>query len=151
MAKKGREKVNRGTATSANARELGAVENESKRESIKQNAPAPTLPGPAVRNSEAYLLVVIGVVSAFGPFLTDFYLPALPALARWFEAPASLVQLSLTVSMVGLAVGQLLFGPLSDKYGRKAPLLGSMVLFVAATVACIGGLCLVMSFSSLVG
>ena len=90
-----------------------------------------------MRNSEAYLLVVIGVVSAFGPFLTDFYLPALPALARWFEAPASLVQLSLTVSMVGLAVGQLLFGPLSDKYGRKAPLLGSMVLFVAATVACI--------------
>ena len=104
---------------------------------MKQNATAPTLPGPAVRNSEAYLLVVIGVVSAFGPFLTDFYLPALPALARWFEAPASLVQLSLTVSMVGLAVGQLLFGPLSDKYGRKAPLLGSMVLFVAATVACI--------------
>lgn len=104
---------------------------------MKYTSAVSALHGSAVRNSGAYLLVVFGLVSAFGPFLTDFYLPALPALADWFDAPASLVQLSLTLSMAGLAAGQLVFGPLSDKYGRKAPLLGSMVLFVAATVASI--------------
>ncbi len=104
---------------------------------MKYTSAVSALHGSAARNSGAYLLVVFGLVSAFGPFLTDFYLPALPALADWFDAPASLVQLSLTLSMAGLAAGQLVFGPLSDKYGRKAPLLGSMVLFVAATVACI--------------
>lgn len=104
---------------------------------MKYTSAVSALHGSAARNSGAYLLVVFGLVSAFGPFLTDFYLPALPALADWFDAPASLVQLSLTLSMAGLAAGQLVFGPLSDKYGRKAPLLGSMVLFVAATVASI--------------
>mgnify|MGYP002243398825 CR=1 FL=1 len=74
-------------------------------------------------NSKLYILVVIGIVSAFGPFVTDFYLPALPVLAGYFDTTASLVQLSLTFSMVGLAVGQLVIGPLSDKYGRKKPLM----------------------------
>ena len=61
-------------------------------------------------NSKLYILVVIGIVSAFGPFVTDFYLPALPVLAGYFDTTASLVQLSLTFSMVGLAVGQLVNG-----------------------------------------
>ena len=80
-------------------------------------------------NSKLYILVVIGIVSAFGPFVTDFYLPALPVLAGYFDTTASLVQLSLTFSMVGLAVGQLVIGPLSDKYGRKKTLMASLVLF----------------------
>lgn len=89
------------------------------------------------KNSKLYILVIIGIVSAFGPFVTDFYLPALPALSGYFATTASLVQLSLTFSMIGLAVGQLIIGPLSDKYGRKLPLLVSLYLFCVSTLGCI--------------
>ena len=89
------------------------------------------------RNSELYLLLVVGAISAFGPFVTDFYLPALPSLNEYFHTTASLVQLSLTFSMVGLAVGQLVIGPLSDKYGRKSPLLLSLVAFSVSTLGCL--------------
>lgn len=89
------------------------------------------------RNSELYLLLMVGAISAFGPFVTDFYLPALPSLNEYFHTTASLVQLSLTFSMVGLAVGQLLIGPLSDKYGRKSPLLLSLVAFSVSTLGCL--------------
>lgn len=90
-----------------------------------------------LRNSKSYILWTIGTVSALGPFVTDFYLPSLPALARYFSTTTSLVQLSLTYSMIGLAVGQLLLGPLSDRFGRRKPLLWSMVLFCIATVCCL--------------
>lgn len=89
------------------------------------------------QNSFPYLLTVVGMVSAFGPFVTDFYLPALPALSDYFQTTASLAQMSLTVSMVGLAIGQLFIGPLSDRYGRKHPLMLSLVLFVLSTVGCL--------------
>lgn len=88
-------------------------------------------------NSKLYILIIIGIVSAFGPFVTDFYLPALPALSGYFTATASLVQFSLTFSMIGLAVGQLIIGPLSDKYGRKQPLLISLYLFCVSTLGCL--------------
>lgn len=88
-------------------------------------------------NSSLYILLLVGVVSAFGPFVTDFYLPALPALGSYFDTSASMAQLTLTVSMVGLSVGQLFIGPLSDRYGRKLPLIASLVLFILSTVACL--------------
>lgn len=77
------------------------------------------------------------MLTAFGPFVTDMYLPSLPAMTSYFNAGTSSVQLGLTFSMLGLAAGQILFGPLSDKYGRRAPLLVSMGLFLASTLACI--------------
>lgn len=89
------------------------------------------------RNSKLYILIFTGIVSAFGPFVTDFYLPALPALSEYFDTTASLVQLSLTFSMIGLAVGQLIIGPLSDKYGRKSPLMVSLVVFCISTLGCL--------------
>lgn len=89
------------------------------------------------KNSKLYILITIGIVSAFGPFVTDFYLPALPALSGYFHTTASLVQLSLTFSMIGLAVGQLIIGPLSDKYGRKRLLLISLSLFCLSTLGCL--------------
>ena len=70
-----------------------------------------------------FLLVFLGLLTAFGPFVTDMYLPALPSMVEGFGTTTSLVQLSLTSCMVGLAVGQLLFGPMSDRYGRKPVLL----------------------------
>ena len=87
-------------------------------------------------NSALYILLLVGTISAFGPFVTDFYLPALPALSTYFDTSASMVALTLTVSMVGLAIGQLFIGPLSDRYGRKLPLLASLILFILSTLAC---------------
>lgn len=89
------------------------------------------------KNSNFYILIIIGIVSAFGPFVTDFYLPALPVLSGYFATTASLVQLSLTFSMIGLAIGQLIIGPLSDKYGRRRPLLISLCLFCVSTLGCL--------------
>lgn len=77
------------------------------------------------------------MLTAFGPFVTDMYLPSLPSMTGYFGTTASMVQLGLTFSMLGLAAGQILFGPLSDKYGRRAPLIISMLLFLASTAACI--------------
>lgn len=90
------------------------------------------------QNSSLYILILVGIVSAFGPFVTDFYLPALPALGSYFTTSASMVQLTLTVSMIGLAIGQLFIGPLSDRYGRKMPLVVSLILFILSTVGCLG-------------
>ncbi len=66
-----------------------------------------------------YLIIVLGMLSAFGPFVIDMYLPAMPEMTKVFSASVSSVQLGLTFCMVGLAFGQVIFGPLSDKYGRK--------------------------------
>lgn len=83
------------------------------------------------------LFVTLGLLTAFGPFVTDFYLPALPALADYFRSSASMAQMSLTTGMLGLAVGQVFIGPISDRYGRRIPLLVSMAAFIAATTFCI--------------
>lgn len=88
-------------------------------------------------NSRIFLLVLLGMLSAFGPFVTDMYLPSLPAMGDYFNTTSSMVQLGLTTSMVGLAVGQVLFGPLSDRYGRRMPLLVAMWLFLVSTVFCL--------------
>lgn len=88
-------------------------------------------------NSKVFLLVLLGMLSAFGPFVTDMYLPSLPAMADYFSTNSSMVQLGLTTSMIGLALGQIFFGPLSDKYGRRPLLLASMGLFIISTVFCL--------------
>mgnify|MGYP000758907606 FL=1 len=77
------------------------------------------------------------MLTAFGPFVTDMYLPSLPSMEAYFATTSSMVQLGLTFSMIGLAVGQIIFGPLSDKYGRRPLLLASMWLFIISTVACV--------------
>lgn len=83
-----------------------------------------------------YLIVFLGLLSAFGPFVIDMYLPALPEMTEVFDCDLSTVQLGLTFCMVGLAAGQLVFGPASDKYGRKPVLVFSLVVFVAASLIC---------------
>ncbi|UKI43086.1 MAG: multidrug effflux MFS transporter [Porphyromonadaceae bacterium] len=79
----------------------------------------------------------LGMLTAFGPFLTDFYLPVLPEMAEFFHTSPTLASLSLTTGMIGLAAGQVFIGPLTDKYGRKHILVASMALFAIATVLCI--------------
>ena len=84
-----------------------------------------------------FLIILLGALSAFGPFVTDMYLPTLPSLAEVFHSTPSLVQMGLSMSMLGLAVGQVFFGPISDKYGRRRVLIVSMVLFALSTMMCI--------------
>lgn len=88
-------------------------------------------------NSKVFLLILLGMLTAFGPFVTDMYLPSLPSMGDYFSTTSSMVQLGLTTSMIGLAVGQVFFGPLSDRYGRRLPLLVAMWLFIISTLLCL--------------
>ena len=82
------------------------------------------------------LIAIMGMLTAFGPICTDIYLPAIPEITKQFAASASAVQLSITATFFGLALGQIVVGPLSDRYGRKKPLLICLVVFSLASLAC---------------
>jgi len=82
------------------------------------------------------LLLILGALSAFGPLAIDFYLPSFPTLARVFATDVEHVQLSLAVYFIGLAIGQLIYGPLADRFGRRKPLLAGVALFSVASLAC---------------
>ncbi len=86
--------------------------------------------------SDAYLLVFLGLISAMSPLSTDMYLPGLPELRADFGISPSLAQLTLTMTMAGMAVGQVAGGPLSDRFGRKKPLLFGMAGFLLMSAAC---------------
>lgn len=78
-------------------------------------------------------ILILGTLSATGPLSIDLYLPALPQMMRQFQTSTSLIQLSLTACLLGLAFGQLIAGPLSDHYGRKKPLLAGFLVFAVAS------------------
>ncbi|WP_159888422.1 Bcr/CflA family efflux MFS transporter [Paenibacillus puerhi] len=80
--------------------------------------------------------LLLGIFSALGPFTIDMYLPSFPEIAEEFGTQASLVQLSLTACLLGLAVGQLVMGTLSDVMGRRKPLLLAMILYAGASLIC---------------
>src|SRR5690625_5505345 len=71
-----------------------------------------------------------------GPLNIDMYLPSFPGIASDLDTTATLVQTSLTACLLGLAIGQLIFGPLSDSLGRKRPLLVALPLFAGASLLC---------------
>lgn len=89
------------------------------------------------QNMKVFIPATLGMLTAFGPFVTDFYLPVLPEMTGYFHTTPALASMSLTAGMIGLAFGQLFIGPLTDKYGRKRILVGSMLLFVVASLLCI--------------
>jgi MFS transporter, DHA1 family, multidrug resistance protein len=76
------------------------------------------------------------VLTSFGPITTDLYLPALPKVGDSLDVAASQVQVTLTASLIGLAAGQAIAGPLSDSLGRRRPLLVGLVLFVLSSLGC---------------
>src|SRR3990167_7951425 len=82
------------------------------------------------------ILLILGALSAFGPLAIDFYLPSFPTLARVFATDVEHVQLSLAAYFIGLALGQLVYGPLADRFGRRKPLLAGALLFRLASLPC---------------
>lgn len=82
------------------------------------------------------LAIPLGLMAGLGPLCIDLYLPALPELAKDLSLNATGAQLSLTSGLAGLALGQLIFGPLSDKYGRLRPLMISLLILIIASIAC---------------
>ena len=82
------------------------------------------------------LTVLLAALSAIGPLTTDMYLPSLPDIARLLNASTAQVQLTVSAYLLGFAFGQIFYGPLADRHGRKPVLLGAMALYCAASLAC---------------
>lgn len=83
------------------------------------------------------MIVVLGALVALGPLTIDMYLPALPGIAEELSVSSSVAQLTLTGTLAGLALGQLIVGPLSDSVGRRRPLMAGVVLHMLASLLCI--------------
>ncbi|MGW8464581.1 multidrug effflux MFS transporter [Pseudomonas sp. CLCA07] len=81
-------------------------------------------------------ILILGALSAFGPLAIDFYLPAFPAMALAFGTDEKHVQLTLAAYFLGLSIGQLFYGPVADRFGRRIPLLTGVGLFTLASLAC---------------
>src|SRR5690606_10020313 len=81
-------------------------------------------------------LVILGLLSAIGPFSIDMYLPGFESIAESLQTTVSHIQLSLTSFFIGIASGQLIFGPLLDRFGRKIPLVVGLVIYVVASLSC---------------
>lgn len=84
-----------------------------------------------------WLTIFLGMMTAIAPLSTDMYLPALPEVQADFGVSTSLVQMTLTMTTLGMAFGQILAGPLSDLYGRRMPLFIGMLVFIGATLGCV--------------
>lgn len=83
-----------------------------------------------------YLVFILGGLSALAPLSIDMYLPAFPAIANGLNTDISHVAFSLTSYFIGISLGQLFYGPITDKYGRKKPLLIGLLVFFIASVGC---------------
>lgn len=89
------------------------------------------------KNMRLWLMVFLGLMTAIAPLATDMYLPSLPMMQQDFGISASVAQMTLMMTAGGMAIGQIFAGPLSDRYGRKVPLLIGMAIFTLATGGCI--------------
>jgi MFS transporter, DHA1 family, multidrug resistance protein len=86
--------------------------------------------------SKFFLILILGLLSAIGPFSIDMYLPGFPAIAADLHTTIAHIQLSLSSFFIGISAGQLLYGPLLDKYGRKKPLFVGLIAYLLTSVAC---------------
>ncbi|WP_405440875.1 Bcr/CflA family multidrug efflux MFS transporter [Streptomyces avidinii] len=98
--------------------------------------PTATVPLTAARRTSLLVTFILGGLTALPPLSMDMYLPALPQVTDALHSPAATVQLTLTACLAGMALGQLVIGPMSDKWGRRRPLLIGMVVYVLATAIC---------------
>jgi DHA1 family bicyclomycin/chloramphenicol resistance-like MFS transporter len=100
------------------------------------HAEPPAGPPPGARRTGFLVTLVLGGLTATPPLAMDMYLPSLPAVTKSLAAPAATVQLTLTACLVGMALGQMVVGPMSDRWGRRRPLLIGLVSYVVATAVC---------------
>ena len=91
---------------------------------------------PVAPRGHAGLIILLGSLTAIAPMSIDMYLPAFPTLQTAFATDAAAVQRTLSVFFIGLALGQLVYGPLSDRYGRRRPLLVGLALYTVASAGC---------------
>ncbi|RYE24231.1 MAG: Bcr/CflA family efflux MFS transporter [Sphingobacteriales bacterium] len=96
-----------------------------------------TSKGTAAQKSAVVIILILGALTAVSPFSIDMYLPAFGQMAKDLDTTVPKVSLSLSSYFVGMAVGQLLYGPLLDRFGRKRPLYAGLVLYILATAACL--------------
>lgn len=88
------------------------------------------------KRRQFFLVVILGLLSTISPFSIDMYLPGFPAIARDLNTTIASVQLSLTSYFIGIAAGQMLYGPLLDRFGRKPPLYAGLMVYVLASIGC---------------
>jgi len=86
--------------------------------------------------SPFFLILILGLLSSIGPLSIDMYLPAFPSIAKNLNTSVSSVMLSLSSFFVGISIGQLLYGPLLERFGRKTPLYFGLSLYAISAVAC---------------
>jgi len=97
-------------------------------------SPSPATPRPTI--TPWGLVILLGSLTAFAPMSIDMYLPAFPAFGADLKADAGQQQATLAVFLFGMAIGQFLYGPASDRFGRRAPILVGIAVYVAASIAC---------------
>ncbi|RYY48147.1 MAG: Bcr/CflA family efflux MFS transporter [Chitinophagaceae bacterium] len=88
------------------------------------------------KKNRATIILILGLLSAVGPFSIDMYLPGFPAMARDLEVSVDVVSYSLASFFIGVCIGQLLCGPLLDRFGRRLPLIVGMLLYILASIGC---------------
>ncbi len=88
------------------------------------------------KKTYVYLILILGSLTALGPFSIDMYLPGFPAIAKDLHTTAAKVSLSLSGFFIGISVGQLLYGPLLDRFGRKKPLFIGLIIYILASAGC---------------
>lgn len=87
--------------------------------------------------NRSFLILLLGLLNTITPFSIDMYLPAFPDMAKEFNVPISSIALTVSTYFLGFALGQILYGPLLDRYGRKSPLYTGLLLYIAASLGCI--------------
>jgi DHA1 family bicyclomycin/chloramphenicol resistance-like MFS transporter len=92
---------------------------------------------PQPKRNSFFIILILGLLSAIGPFSIDMYLPGFPAIAASLKTTVAEVTLSLSSFFIGISAGQFLYGPLLDRYGRKKPLYAGLSLYLVASACCI--------------
>jgi len=87
-------------------------------------------------NNKFFLILILGLLTAIGPFSIDSYLPAFPDIAKTLHTSVSQVMLSLSSFFIGISAGQLLYGPLLERYGRKKPMYAGLCIYLLASIGC---------------
>ncbi|WP_439942930.1 multidrug effflux MFS transporter [Streptomyces sp. BBFR115] len=114
----------------------GAATGPAPAEAARPAGAGAAVAGTAARRASLLVTLILGGLTATPPLAMDMYLPSLPGVTRSLHAPAATVQLTLTACLAGMALGQLVVGPMSDRWGRRRPLLAGLAVYVLATALC---------------